>query len=80
MEPLVLEECGALLLRGNEDAEVMLSAPAVSATEAQNVCASAASPHRFCCNMCCVSIEAGHRYNNLHSLVPAVLACKCRRL
>ena len=37
MEPLVLEECGALLLRGNEDAEIMCSAPAVTSGVAQDV-------------------------------------------
>ncbi|KAK9842012.1 hypothetical protein WJX81_004236 [Elliptochloris bilobata] len=36
MEPLVLEECGALLLRGNEDAEIMCSAPAVTSGAAQD--------------------------------------------
>lgn len=37
MEPLVLEECGALLLRGNEDAEIMCSAPAVTSGVSQDV-------------------------------------------
>ena len=37
MEPLVLEECGALLLRGNEDAEIMCSAPAVTSGASQDV-------------------------------------------
>lgn len=44
MEPLVLEECGALLLRGNDDAEVMLSSPAVSTAEAKSVSLSSLAP------------------------------------
>ncbi len=37
MEPLVLEECGALLLRGHEDAEIMSSSPGVSVAPVQIV-------------------------------------------
>ncbi len=43
MEPLVLEECGALLLRGHEDAEVMRSSPGVSVAPVQIVRQRAAS-------------------------------------
>ena len=49
MEPLVLEECGALLLRGNEDAEIMCSAPAVTSGASQDVRIASMRPSMHTC-------------------------------